>query len=140
MSIYTYTFTQSLCETLGIEYTENPNLSDQELDKIPDDAKLSGIIGPSFPIMYGKDHPHYGKCRPDSVRAKISSSRKGQSLSPWTEERRLKTVASLKGRKQPKEVIEAARLARLGSKHSEETKQKMKDSQNKRRLREKGLL
>jgi hypothetical protein len=140
MSIYTYIFSQSLCETLGIEFVENPDISDQELNKIPEDAKISGIICPAFPIMYGKDHPHYGKRRPDDVRAKISKSRSGQSLSSWTEDRRRKTVSSLKGRKPSAATMEAAMRAQLGSKRSEETKQKMREAQNKRRLREKGLL
>jgi len=90
--------------------------------------------------MYGKDHPHYGKRRPDDVRAKISKSRSGQSLSSWTEDRRRKTVSSLKGRKPSAATMEAAMRAQLGSKRSEETKQKMREAQNKRRLREKGLL
>ena len=38
MSIYTYVFSQSLCEILNISFEEIPNLSDQELIKIPEDA------------------------------------------------------------------------------------------------------
>ena len=104
---------------------------------------LSNMMGREEIIRFlitGERHHQYGKPRPDEVKAKISASRKGQSLAPWTEERRKKTVSSLKGKKPAEVTIEASRLARLGSKHSEETKRKMREAQNNRRLREKGLI
>lgn len=133
MTIYTYHFHQSFCNTLGISFYEDPSISDQVLGERPKDTKN---IGPSFPIVYGKDHPHFGKPRPKSVTEKISASRKGQSLKPWTEERRKKTVASLTSRKLSTEHIEKMRMTKIGNKHSEETKLKMKEAQKRRRLRE----
>lgn len=38
MSIYTYKTQKALCEIFNTEYYEDPCLSDQELDKIPEDA------------------------------------------------------------------------------------------------------
>jgi len=134
MSIYTYHIHKSLCEILEVEYKEISSLSDQVLDERPYDLKN---IGPAFPIFYGENHPHYGKPRPDDVRMKISNSRKGQSLSPWTEERRSKTKATLSGRKLSPEHVEKMRQNRIGTKHSEETKAKMRESQMRRRLKEK---
>lgn len=104
---------------------------------------LSNMMGREDIIRFmttGERHHQYGKPRPDYVKTKISASRKGQSLAPWTEERRKKTSASLKGRKFTDEQREKLCLLRKGKTHSEETKQKMKESQNNRRLREKGML
>ena len=42
MSIYTYKTQKALCEIFNTEYYENPSLSDQELDKIPEDSILGG--------------------------------------------------------------------------------------------------
>ena len=45
MSIYTYNFSQNLCEILEIPFEEMPSLSDQELDKIPEDSKKTSLGG-----------------------------------------------------------------------------------------------
>ena len=42
MSIYTYKIHKNLCEILNTEYFESPSVSDQELDKIPEDSILGG--------------------------------------------------------------------------------------------------
>ena len=42
MSIYTYKTQKALCEIFNTEYYEDPRLSDQELDKIPQDSVLGG--------------------------------------------------------------------------------------------------
>lgn len=91
-------------------------------------------------LMTGERHHQYGKPRPDEVKKKISQKRKGQSLKPWTQERREKTIASLKGKKPSAAAIEAVRKRQLGSKFSEKTKEKMKISQRNRRLREKNMI
>ena len=38
MSIYTYESARLFCEALGLEFHESPAVSDQELDRIPEDA------------------------------------------------------------------------------------------------------
>jgi hypothetical protein len=104
---------------------------------------LSNMMGREEIIRFlttGERHHQYGKPRPDEVKAKISSRRRGQSLASWTEERRKKTVASLKGKRPCKATMEAARKAAIGSKRTEETKQKMREAQKNRRLREKGVI
>jgi len=45
MSIYTYTISQSISKTLGIQFTEIPELSDQELHKISHESDCV-IVGP----------------------------------------------------------------------------------------------
>ncbi len=42
MSIYTYNSSKAICELLEIPFVENPLLSDQELDIIPEDANDMG--------------------------------------------------------------------------------------------------
>jgi hypothetical protein len=46
MTIYTYAFSQSLCKTLGIEFVENPELSDQALYKLKRKNEDCVIVGP----------------------------------------------------------------------------------------------
>lgn len=41
MSIYSFNCSRSLCEALGIPFVEHPDLSDQEMSKIPSDASQS---------------------------------------------------------------------------------------------------
>jgi hypothetical protein len=53
MSIYTYKITHKISEALGIEPCEIPSLSDQELSKVPEDAKWEQG---SMPILYGNTH------------------------------------------------------------------------------------
>jgi len=53
MSIYTYKITHKISEALGIEPCEIPSLSDQELSKVPEDAKWGQG---SMPILYGNTH------------------------------------------------------------------------------------
>lgn len=104
---------------------------------------LSNMMGREEIIRFmttGERHHQYGKPRPDEVKVKISKSRSGQKLAFWTEERRLKTVASLKGRRPTDAVLEAARKVALGSKRTEEVKQKMREAQKNRRLREKSMI
>jgi hypothetical protein len=45
MTIYTYTISQSISKTLGIQFTEIPELSDQELHKISHESDCV-IVGP----------------------------------------------------------------------------------------------
>ena len=85
----------------------------------------------------GERHHSYGRPRPDDVKEKISKTRSGQSLAPWTEERRKKTLASITGRKFSQEHKKALSEAKIGKKHSEERKIKMREAQKNRRLREK---
>lgn len=136
MSIYTYHIHKSLCNILDVEFEEIPSLSDQILNERPKDTRN---IGPAFPVVYGKNHHNYGKPRPDAVKEKISKSRRGQSLASWTEERRAKTKATLTGRKLSAEHVDKMIQRMTGSKRSEETKNKMKEAQKHRRLREKGI-
>ena len=101
---------------------------------------LSNMMGREEIIKFitsGERHHQYGKPRTDETKRKISQSRKGQKLKPWTEDRRLKTKSSLKGRKLSQDHIQKLSVSHLGIKKSDDTKSKMKESQRKRRLREK---
>lgn len=42
MCIYTYNFAKTLSEILDVEFQETPEISDQELDVIPEDSNLGG--------------------------------------------------------------------------------------------------
>lgn len=95
-------------------------------------AKLSAAKMGSVP-------PNKGKPMPEETKAKVSANRKGKG--GWAKgversaEHRAKLSAALKGRVSPTkgvklsvEHIEKVRAAKLGTKHSEETKQKMRAS------------
>ena len=66
-----------------------------------------------------------GRTHTDESKAKIKSKRALQIIS---EETRAKMSVAHKGKKQPLEAIERTRQAHLGSKRSEETKQKLRES------------
>jgi hypothetical protein len=46
MTIYTYHFAQNLCDALGIDFVENPDLSDQNMHKLPSNMEEIVIVGP----------------------------------------------------------------------------------------------
>lgn len=104
---------------------------------------LSGMMGREEIILFlttGERHHAYGKPRPPDVKRRISYGRKGQSLQSWTEERRMKTVSTLSGRKLSQDHVSKLKHSHIGNKASEETKLKMKAAQQKRRQLEKSLI
>ena len=56
--MYTYNIAKNLSEILNIEFEQNPDISDQSLDQIPDDAKLTStrysILGTQCSILVRK--------------------------------------------------------------------------------------
>lgn len=67
MSIYTYESARLFCEFLNIEFHESPSVSDQELDKIPEDAVwINGMSTKGIP-------------KSEEVKIKLSRERIGRS-------------------------------------------------------------
>lgn len=122
-----------IADALGIK----PDLEAYKQFKKTRRPKGAKVV-PAFPIMKGKNHPHFGKPRPDSVKKKIRDTKTGQPGVKWTEERRIKTVAILKKRSSFLKLSgEQMAAFRRGKPHSEETKRKMRESQKRRRIAEK---
>ena len=61
MSIYTYNIANRISEALGIEPYEIPSLSDQELEKIPEEAKNKGVFGGETPTTWKSGHIPWNK-------------------------------------------------------------------------------
>lgn len=85
MSIYTYIFSQSLCESLGIKFQKIPELSDQEINKISEleQNKIHQRLG--IIAWTGQHHTLQAK-------QKISDSQKG--ISKTDEHRKSLSVAA----------------------------------------------
>lgn len=97
MTIYTYNFSRSLCETLGIEFQEIPSLSDQIIDEIKADfpgnyRPYGGGFGTGFKhtdewkrdksiSMIGDKNIMFGKTHTPEARKKIAEKRIG--IAPW---------------------------------------------------------
>jgi len=60
MSIYTYRINKNLCEIFNTEYFERPDVSDQELNKIAEDAILGGTdyVSGMIWITNGKENSY----------------------------------------------------------------------------------
>lgn len=97
MSIYTYNFSRSLCEALGIEFYEMPSLSDQIIDEIKPDfpgnyRPYGGGFGIGFKhteewkrdksvSMMGNKNIMFGQTHTPEARKKITEKRMG--IPPW---------------------------------------------------------
>jgi len=93
MDIYTYNFSKSISKILGIRFIEIPELSDQQLDRIPLDAKLIGPNDknvPAYPIMKGKNHPFFGKKHTEAAKKLMSLKKAGIKRKPLSEEHKNK--------------------------------------------------
>jgi group I intron endonuclease len=78
-----------------------------------------------------------GKIRSEELRQRIGDEQRGKPKKERSEEHRLKLSEVNRGRKPSDECFRRSLEAHCGSKHSEETKQRMKESQRLRRLKEK---
>lgn len=82
MSIYTYKTQKALCELFNTEYYEHPSVSDQEMDKIPEEATCAEPWNKSNDLFMGKNNPmtervgekhfFWGRTHSDSARKRIS--------------------------------------------------------------------
>lgn len=92
MTIYTYNFSKSVSNFLGINFQELPEFSDQQINNIPIEVKLYGPsnIIPAYPTMKGKDHPFYGKKHSEESKKKMSIKKAGIKRKPLTEEHKNK--------------------------------------------------
>lgn len=61
------------------------------------------------------------------------ASRPARLTAEWSEERREKIAANKRGKKRPLHVVEAVRQAHLGMRHTEEARQKMRETAAHRR-------
>jgi hypothetical protein len=101
MSIYTYESAKRFCEILNIEFRESTAVSDQELDRIPEDVCNKALSGSAAPhhgcrhseetkkhwskIRKGIKPPNIGKPMSSEAKLKSSLSHKGKHSSPETE-------------------------------------------------------
>jgi hypothetical protein len=90
--MYTYNTSKTICELLEISFEENPSLSDQELDKIPEDAKNYSI--PPIQHLFGDLNPMKRK----EVSARVAKKLTGKKLS---EEHRQKISVAHMGKSVP---------------------------------------
>jgi hypothetical protein len=82
MSIYTYKTHKALCELFNTEYYENPCLSDQQLDFIPENSTVAEPWNKGNDMFMGKNNPmaertgekhfFWGKTHTDYARKRIS--------------------------------------------------------------------
>jgi hypothetical protein len=138
MSIYTYKIHKALCEIFNTEYFEDPSLSDQELDKIPEDARYSAAEPwnkGNGEYQKGESNPFYGKKHTQKQKDHWSKIRTGKLLSEETKQKLRGRAAWNKGIPWEKKVKQKMSLAKkdcfgdknnfYGRKHSDETKQLM---------------
>ncbi len=114
----TYKSLKSLCESLGMSFYETPELSDQELNIIPEDAD--------------KHHNHILSGFPHSEETKILLSEIAKNRPSPSDETRKKLAEASRNRKMKESTREKLKLLKTGSKHSEETKIKLSESAKKR--------
>jgi hypothetical protein len=126
MTIYSYNFSQSLSEILGIGFEEIPELSDQAMKEIKPDfpgeyRPYGGGFGTGFKhtdewkedrriAMSGENNPMYGKTHSDEVKKRLSEFRKGKP-------------SGLRGRKMSEEAKQKLRKPK-----TEEHKAKRKET------------
>ena len=89
MSIYTYESAKRFCEILNIEFRENNAVSDQELDKIPEDSILGGTdyVSGMIWITNGKEDSYI-----DSREILPEGWRKGRTIEHGAKKDRQKWV------------------------------------------------
>jgi len=84
-------------------------------------------------IMSGSGNPFYGKTHSEEVRQKIKDFNTGRKKPPMSQEQREKLSTSKKGKLPSKQCLNKSKEAnkgnsyRLGTQHTEETKNKMKE-------------
>ena len=120
ISMNTYNSSKSLCESLGVSFYETPELSDQELNKIPENITISNWCD-------GFNYSHS-----EETKRKMSESQKRRIRDPLrkplSKEARQKISETHKGKSKSAETKAKMALAKLGKargSHSEEHKAKL---------------
>jgi len=116
MSIYTYNIANRISEALGIEPYEIPSLSDQELEKIPEEAKNKGVFGGETPTTWKSGHIPWNKGRAVTEEERQRLKKLCENRIPWnkgktglqkqSEEQKRNHSMRMKGRSLSKEHAE----------------------------------
>ena len=111
--MYTYNISKKLCEILNIEFQENKTVSDQELDKIPEDAVTDPHIVYSNLGTIAAAEVNRGKKRPEHSALMKKYYQEGRINPPTSGRYKV-------GHKRSKEILqkigERSGAARLGQK------------------------
>jgi hypothetical protein len=139
----TYKSLKSLCESFDVSFYEIPELSDQELNKTPEDATQTGPVGlPGF--LHTEETKQLmselAKRRPPpsaETRAKLATASKNRVMKNETREKLRNNMKGFVHSEETKKKISMAAKNRTkqpmaGATHTEETKKKMSESAKKR--------